>query len=1636
MTRSLSWLQTVRPVRAFAVVASLSAIALGGFFISQAHADPTNVVINEFSSNSSSDWVELYNPTNSTVNVSGWTLEDSTTDVIATIPNSTSILSKGFLKVDVGNRLNEGGDTITLLNASSSTIDFIFYGIPVQPDAPHVAAPGSGESAGREPDGSGNWVSNLAPTPGYSNVAPTTDIYVSTSGSDTTGNGSSAAPFATINKALSVVASGGTIHVEAGTYTEGFSVDHKTSVTIDGAGATTTTIAPATLIDTGLGHKYTKDMHVSVLVSNSTNVTLSGMTIQSTSAAPGAGGADAIVFWNGSTGSMSDDAVTGIYTPINGTQTGQGIAVDGSSGAVSLAVNNTDLSGFQKNAIDAVDGNSVAGGATDTMTVTVNGGTIAGAGSTSAIAQNGILFWNQGGGTVTGSVSGTTIKNLEYTPSPEDVAVYAYGSASFSSVSNTTFANDDLYIWNGNASAPVDATTGNTFGGVSSASATPMQLAAIENKIGDAISDQATVGGSGPVFILPHTFIATTANQGIQAALNAAASGDTVLVTPGAYTENLTIKQPVSLKGPNAGIDPNTATRGPEATLTGQVQEYASNVTIDGLSFTDPSYSGPTTFKAIQVYSAGPAISNIAIENNLFSDIANAGAHGSYGVMVQGDVSNVSVSNNELNDITSAGWAHAMEVTPTCGSTNVPQDVTIAGNKVGTVTGANGDSYAFSADWCDPANVTDASQITLHGNQFGAPLRNLDTKHLLDAMGNWWGNASGPYDATSTDGSVPATNAGTGAEVDGMVNYSNWCKNAACTTYVTPAPPTGLVAKFQYDSSNIPNGTTLNITAKPSKNNLVMNWTAPPAVVTGYRVIAEFPNGTSNTFWQGPNTNAWLATVDGFGAHGQGKYVYVVKSANSAGLSASSTPFILYYDTQSPTAHFDPTPPEYVNGNFRVSGQASDNVALQGVFFDVRDPSITSGNSWVAGCVSGTALTDYSANHATASTTCMINTSNLTEGHPYLLRIHDGDYANYGGGQQQTLIVDRTRPNGSVTAPISGSTMPGSFTITGTASDALSGVDHVVVYVSKVVPPNAKGSTFGGYAVDGKLATWDSTTGTFSYSVTGLANGTYVVKADVFDKAGNNHFASPSPTITVVNTVPTLTITAPAQDGDYATSTYAFTAEYDHGVTTNLDWAVRKGADASCYGGTTVAGNVDSHHDASTFFGSTFTAHLDTTAWSDGPYCFVVNDGRHRPVRLFTVHNAAPGVPVITSPVTGSATTTADFKQVAWTSVPGTGVMYLYQSSPSDATTSTGAFVSGYTSHSWLTTTYIATPNTPLGTYYLHVRAKDAQGNESAWSPIVKVTVEKVVAPVYTYAYATTTVQAADLATSNADALANLDKWFFWNDTTNEVDNTLGSFVKGPATAPVGTGSAQITAPAGARIALASGALAGTPLSSIAALRYTTYRSAGSSALASALQFDINTSGTGAPTSYEGRLVYEPYYTHTVKDDTWQTWNTMDNASTTNGSGITIGNWWFSNGNIANTSGCSQVTPCTWAKIISRYPNIGISGGVYLKAGQWGSDFTGNIDDLVVAVKNGTNIAQTTYDFEPTAVAAGPTSLGGGASGLLGDLNGDGRVDFLDFALMMGAFGETGTGLKADLNGDHVVNAADLAILLGNWTGS
>jgi hypothetical protein len=266
--------------------------------------------------------------------------------------------------------------------------------------------------------------------------------------------------YATVQLAIDASSPGDTIVVAAGTYTGGFKIDGKSNLTIVGGGYNSTIIAPAAqsdLINTGVSHKYTANMYATVFVNDSTDIIIQDMGIKSTAAAPGAGGADAVVFWNASSGMISFCKIQGVYT-LSGAQTGQGIAVDASgTEVVDLTVSDSFISGTQKNGIDVIDGNSVENGSTDTITVNISGGSVTGAGPIDTIAQNGIVFWDRGGGTLSGTINGVTITGFDYTPvDTEACGILDYSGANLNII-HCNFTGDEIAVDNEDAGASVVA---------------------------------------------------------------------------------------------------------------------------------------------------------------------------------------------------------------------------------------------------------------------------------------------------------------------------------------------------------------------------------------------------------------------------------------------------------------------------------------------------------------------------------------------------------------------------------------------------------------------------------------------------------------------------------------------------------------------------------------------------------------------------------------------------------------------------------------------------------------------------------------------------------------------------------------------------------------------------------------------------------------------------------------------------------------------------------------------------------------------------------------------------------------------------------------------------------------------------
>lgn len=139
----------------------------------------------------------------------------------------------------------------------------------------------------------------------------------------------------------------------------------------------------------------------------------------------------------------------------------------------------------------------------------------------------------------------------------------------------------------------------------------------------------------------------------IQHAVDEAAAGETVDVAAGSYAEQVTIVKSLTLRGPNAGVDPNTEPRGAEAIVDGgngiAIRPDAEGVVIDGLTVAaddagEPIYTGTGDIdgltvandivsggvRAITIETAGEGISieHDLIEGKGYGLILAEGAYG------------------------------------------------------------------------------------------------------------------------------------------------------------------------------------------------------------------------------------------------------------------------------------------------------------------------------------------------------------------------------------------------------------------------------------------------------------------------------------------------------------------------------------------------------------------------------------------------------------------------------------------------------------------------------------------------------------------------------------------------------------------------------------------------------------------------------------------------------------------------------------------------------------------------------------------------------------------------------------------------------------------------------------------------
>ena len=222
---------------------------------------------------------------------------------------------------------------------------------------------------------------------------------------------------------------------------------------------------------------------------------------------------------------------------------------------------------------------------------------------------------------------------------------------------------------------------------------------------------------------------------------------------------------------------------------------------------------------------------------------------------------------------------------------------------------------------------------------------------------------------------------------------------------------------------------------------------------------------------------------------------------------------------------------------------------------------------------------------------------------------------------------------------------------------------------------------------------------------------------------------------------------------------------------------------------------------------------------------------------------------------------------------------------------------------------------------------------------------------------------------------ANLQGWQIQADP-----GTLVTFVDGPGTPPLGSGSVRTQIPANGDLFanLRNPNYAGTPLASLTALDYYTYVANNVGGQAHYLILNVDTNNDGA---YDDLLFFEPVYQNgTYSGDTvpnqcgvnpacvslgqWQHWDAL------------AGGWWSLNEGggppLHTLAGYEALHPGT--KIVNN--SLG-GGGVRIAAGSgagaW-DNFDGNADAFTIGINNN----NTTYNFELHNVPTSPAQCKNG----------------------------------------------------------
>ena len=151
----------------------------------------------------------------------------------------------------------------------------------------------------------------------------------------------------------------------------------------------------------------------------------------------------------------------------------------------------------------------------------------------------------------------------------------------------------------------------------------------------DTLSGIEKIHGAGTSNIL---LVGNGGFATIQAAINAAVAGDTIMLAAGTYNENIVLDRAVTILGANHGVM-GTGARGAESVITGGFEITGAGAVIDGVKVTGGAPAFGST-DAIHVSAGNVTVTNSVLQGSGVADTFGLETENSAGI------TGLTISNN------------------------------------------------------------------------------------------------------------------------------------------------------------------------------------------------------------------------------------------------------------------------------------------------------------------------------------------------------------------------------------------------------------------------------------------------------------------------------------------------------------------------------------------------------------------------------------------------------------------------------------------------------------------------------------------------------------------------------------------------------------------------------------------------------------------------------------------------------------------------------------------------------------------------------------------------------------------------------------------------------------------------------